>query len=73
VIGGPDGPAIGETANGPAGIDHQLDRKRNHPRLQQPRPWPAIMRDLRFLVELAADAVTTNSRTTEKPWLSAWR
>src|SRR5205807_6369448 len=59
VVGGHDGPAIGQTANaGPAGIDHRLDRE-NHSRLQlESRPGPPVMQNLRLLVELAADAVT---------------
>src|SRR6202158_3163378 len=59
VVGGHDGPAIGETANArAAGVDHRLDRE-NHPRLQlETRPRPAVMQDLRLLVKLATDAVT---------------
>src|SRR5450432_2815938 len=58
MVGGDDRPAVGEAANArPPGIDHWLDRE-DHSRLQlQSSARAAVMQHLRFLVELAVDAV----------------
>ena len=55
-----------------AGVDHRLDRE-GHARLEhQPGSRPAVVQDLRLLVELVPMPWPQNSRTTEKPCFSAW-
>ncbi len=58
MVGGHDGPAVGERANRRATrVDHRLDRE-DHPRLQlESGAGPAVMDDLRLFVELPADPV----------------
>ena len=58
MIGGDDGPAVGEAADaGASRVDHRLDRE-DHARLQlETGAGAAVMKYLRLFVELLADAV----------------
>src|SRR6266480_2556346 len=60
MVGRHDGPSVRETAySGPARVDHRLDGE-DHSRLElQPRRRTAVMKNLGFLMESAADAMTT--------------
>src|SRR5829696_1819776 len=53
-----DGPAIGELLDlTPSGVDHRLDREDHAGRQFLERAGPAVVKDLRLLVEFLADAV----------------
>ncbi len=58
VVLGDDGPAVGQLADlAPAGVDHRLDGEDHAGRQPLERARPAVVQDLRLLVEAPADAV----------------